>query len=244
MLDIVRSLLGALRATVRTHRALALENPWGTPRIDSELRKFGIKVSPTTVAKYRTQDANAIQGKSADLATCQTSFQGTLAMIADRATAAGIACRFHDNGDNTVTDLDTGLMWLKLVGLDGVPRQTSSTPTTNGTGGRPSGWRRDQRPEHALRPCSRSPAPRPTVTGGCRRSSSRWRSWIPTRLTADAGERASIRSSGRRLPGLLGGHDLRHPRVGRVVRGSCSGGDRVADDRATDHEGSDPLPRR
>src|SRR5215813_12867808 len=144
MLDIVRSLLGALRATVRTHRALALENLalrhqltvlqrrtqgrtrltpadrllwvwlarswrewrqglilvkpetvvrwshqrfrtywarksrrrsgrpaidpdiralirqisranplWGTPRIDSELRKLGIKVSPTTVAKYR-----------------------------------------------------------------------------------------------------------------------------------------------------------------------------------------------
>ena len=144
MLDIVRSLLGALRATVRTHRALALENLalrhqltvlqrrtqgrtrltpadrllwvwlarswrewrqglilvrpetvvrwsrqrfrtywarksrrrsgrpaidpdiralirkisranplWGTPRIDSELRKLGINVSPTTVAKYR-----------------------------------------------------------------------------------------------------------------------------------------------------------------------------------------------
>ena len=144
MLDIVRSLLGALRATMRTHRALALENLalrhqltvlqrrtpgrtrltpadrllwgwrarswrewrqglilvkpetvvrwshqrfrtywarksrrrsgrpaidpdiralirkisranplWGTPRIDSELRKLGIKVSPTTVAKYR-----------------------------------------------------------------------------------------------------------------------------------------------------------------------------------------------
>ena len=29
-------------------------NPlWGMPRIDSELRKLGIKVSPTTVANYR-----------------------------------------------------------------------------------------------------------------------------------------------------------------------------------------------
>jgi len=70
----------------------------------------------------RTEDANAIQGKSADLATCQTKFQDTLALIAERATSAGIACRFHDNGDNTVTDLDTGLMWLKLADLDGVPQ--------------------------------------------------------------------------------------------------------------------------
>src|SRR5262249_49873117 len=35
-------------------RKLSRANPlWGTPRIDSELRKLGIKVSPTTVAKYR-----------------------------------------------------------------------------------------------------------------------------------------------------------------------------------------------
>jgi hypothetical protein len=68
----------------------------------------------------RAEDANAVKGRSADLAQCQTRFQHTLAMIADKATAAGIVCRFHDNGDNTVTDFDTGLMWLKLVGLDGV----------------------------------------------------------------------------------------------------------------------------
>ena len=70
----------------------------------------------------RAEDANAIQGNPADLARCHTKFHDTLAMIADRATAEGTACRFHDNGDNTVTDLDTGLMWLKLVGLDGVPQ--------------------------------------------------------------------------------------------------------------------------
>jgi hypothetical protein len=68
----------------------------------------------------RAEDAKAVEGRSADLAKCQTRFKDTLAMIADRATAAGIACRFHDNGDNTVTDFDTGRMWLKLVGLDGV----------------------------------------------------------------------------------------------------------------------------
>jgi transposase InsO family protein len=35
-------------------RKLSRANPlWGTPRIDSELRKLGINVSPTTVAKYR-----------------------------------------------------------------------------------------------------------------------------------------------------------------------------------------------
>jgi Protein of unknown function (DUF1566) len=59
----------------------------------------------------RTEDAKAFEGRLADPVKCQTKFQDALASIRGKATAAAIACRYRDNGDSTVTDLDTGLMW-------------------------------------------------------------------------------------------------------------------------------------
>ena len=70
----------------------------------------------------RTEGAKQLLGATADLAKCQTKFQIKLTTIDEKASTAGVPCRYGDNGDNTVTDYDTGLMWVKLTGLDGVPQ--------------------------------------------------------------------------------------------------------------------------
>ena len=68
-----------------------------------------------------TAQVKQLKGKPADLAKCQTTFQNALTKIDDKATKAGIACRYRDNGDGTVTDYDTGLMWeQKTVGFGGI----------------------------------------------------------------------------------------------------------------------------
>jgi hypothetical protein len=68
------------------------------------------------------EKAKAIQGTPADLAKCQTKFQDKLTTLQEKASTAAVPCRYADNGDNTVTDYDTGLMWVKFSGLDGVPQ--------------------------------------------------------------------------------------------------------------------------
>jgi hypothetical protein len=71
----------------------------------------------------RSEEGKTIKGGSGDAARCQVTFAKVVAKLRDQAAAAAIACRYADNGDNTVTDFDTGLMWVKLVALDGVPQQ-------------------------------------------------------------------------------------------------------------------------
>jgi hypothetical protein len=56
-------------------------------------------------------DVKRLKGKPTDLAKCQTTFEAKLAKITDKAAKAAIACRYGANGDGTVTDYDTGLMW-------------------------------------------------------------------------------------------------------------------------------------
>lgn len=63
-----------------------------------------------------TEQVKQLKGKPADLAKCQTKFQEKLAKIAAKSATAAIACRFKDNGDGSVTDYDTGLMWEKKTG--------------------------------------------------------------------------------------------------------------------------------
>jgi hypothetical protein len=58
-----------------------------------------------------TANGKVLQGKSADLAACQTEFNATLTKIDAKATSAAIACRYGVNGDGTATDYDTGLVW-------------------------------------------------------------------------------------------------------------------------------------
>src|SRR5262249_52809467 len=68
----------------------------------------------------RQEEAKVIQGSSADPAKCQATFDRKAEMLRAEAAAAAVPCRYRDNGDNTVTDVDTGLMWVKQVALDGV----------------------------------------------------------------------------------------------------------------------------
>lgn len=69
----------------------------------------------------RTEDIKAVQGKPFDLEKCETKFQRSFVTINIAASHAGIDCRYRDNGDNTVTDTETGLMWVKLGSFDGFP---------------------------------------------------------------------------------------------------------------------------
>jgi Protein of unknown function (DUF1566) len=60
-----------------------------------------------------TEDAKALQGKPANLGKCGTKFQEKIAKLDEKASDAGIGCRYRDNGDGTVSDYDTGLQWEK-----------------------------------------------------------------------------------------------------------------------------------
>src|SRR5512144_260037 len=70
-------------------------------------------------ACQRNAEAKLVQGRGADRAACQARFATALDQIRAQAAASAIPCRYRDNGDNTVTDFDTGLMWAKLSALDG-----------------------------------------------------------------------------------------------------------------------------
>jgi hypothetical protein len=50
---------------------------------------------------------------------CQAKFAETLAKIDSKATQAKIACRYADNGEQTLTDYDTGLQWELKSGAPG-----------------------------------------------------------------------------------------------------------------------------
>ena len=65
------------------------------------------------------EKAKLLLSKPADLAKCSTKFQEKLAKLSDKASDAGIGCRYGDNGDGTVTDYDTGLQWEKKVSPGG-----------------------------------------------------------------------------------------------------------------------------
>jgi hypothetical protein len=82
--------------------------------------------------------AKVLGGKPDASAACQTKFSGAL-------TKAG-TCRYLDNGDQTVSDLDTGLQWEKKDNADGIVNSSNphdvdnslytwsdSPPAANGT---------------------------------------------------------------------------------------------------------------
>lgn len=50
---------------------------------------------------------------------CRTAFSAQLAAADAAAERKGASCRFLDNGDGTVSDLDTGLQWEKKVAGSG-----------------------------------------------------------------------------------------------------------------------------
>ena len=68
----------------------------------------------------KKNSAKEIGGKPDKSAKCQTKFQTALTKADQIGIAAGtVACRFVDNGDGTVNDLNTGLQWEKKTGTVG-----------------------------------------------------------------------------------------------------------------------------
>jgi hypothetical protein len=57
--------------------------------------------------------AKAVTGATVDASACESKFDAAMAKV-------GAACRYLDNGDGTVTDLDTGLMWQKTDDAGGL----------------------------------------------------------------------------------------------------------------------------
>ncbi len=81
----------------------------------SKLRADGVLGS--CLAKNR---ANTLAGKPDQSAKCQANFTKALAKADKAATKARTSCRLVDNGDGTVSDLNTYLMWEKTTGTVGV----------------------------------------------------------------------------------------------------------------------------
>lgn len=72
----------------------------------------------------KQNSANILLGKPDGSATCWTNFNAALMKADATAAKSGASCRYVDNGtdangDDTVSDLNTGLMWEKQTGTVG-----------------------------------------------------------------------------------------------------------------------------
>jgi hypothetical protein len=63
--------------------------------------------------------ANILKGAPDNSAACQEGLTKALVIIDAAAAKAGTACRDVSNGDGTVSDLNTGLMWEQTTGTRG-----------------------------------------------------------------------------------------------------------------------------
>jgi len=64
----------------------------------------------------QVNSANMLFGVPDGSATCWATFNAALAKADATAAKSGTACRYVDNGDGTVSDLNTGLMWEQTTG--------------------------------------------------------------------------------------------------------------------------------
>lgn len=64
------------------------------------------------LAKERAKE---LKGKAFDTGMCEDKFDAAIAKADARAAEKGVECRFVDNGDETVSDLDNLTMWEKKV---------------------------------------------------------------------------------------------------------------------------------
>lgn len=83
--------------------------PPPTPQQKCQQAKF--KAQGDLQACLKRNAADLIVGRSDKSAECQAKFAAALQEADNKATAAGTACRYVDNGDGTVSDLNTGLVW-------------------------------------------------------------------------------------------------------------------------------------
>ena len=67
----------------------------------------------------RAEEAKRLRGKPSDPMQCQTKLQKKLEKLDEKAIDRAIACRYGDNGDQTVTDYDTGSCGRRRTGSSG-----------------------------------------------------------------------------------------------------------------------------
>lgn len=75
-------------------------------------------------------NSKALEGKSADVAACQATFDEKLAKFTAQASEANVPCRYGINRDGTATDFDTGLQWEQKT-LDSTEHDTDNTYSWN-----------------------------------------------------------------------------------------------------------------
>ena len=78
--------------------------------------------------------AEKLKGKSFDAQMCEDKFDKAIDKADKKAAKKGAACRFVDNGDETVSDLDNLTMWEKKTD-DGSVHDKDKTYTWNTTFG-------------------------------------------------------------------------------------------------------------
>lgn len=83
----------------------------GTP--EQKCQQAKLKAQGKLKSCLAKNAAGVVVGKLDEAAECQTKFTTALAKADTKASDAGASCRYMDNGDGTVSDLNTGLVWEK-----------------------------------------------------------------------------------------------------------------------------------
>jgi Protein of unknown function (DUF1566) len=100
------SLLGAA--------AVMLLVPIASATLTHKCQEMKLKAQGRLALCLKRNSAKVLGGRADAAADCQAKFQAALKRAEDMAVAmGGTACRYVDNGDGTVSDLNTGLTWEK-----------------------------------------------------------------------------------------------------------------------------------
>lgn len=78
-----------------------------------------LKANGVLEACLATNRANVLAGEADKSAACETNFTKALEKADKAATKAKTSCRYVNNADGTVSDLDTALMWEQTTGTIG-----------------------------------------------------------------------------------------------------------------------------
>jgi len=81
----------------------------------------------------KQNSADILAGRPDASAKCQKDFTKALALADAAAARAGTSCRYLDNGDGTVSDLNTGLMWEEKTGTAGGSPDATDVHNVNNT---------------------------------------------------------------------------------------------------------------
>lgn len=119
--------------------ALAWVNPtWAVGTPEQKCQAAKLKALGAVRLCLQKQKANVILGKDDASAACRDKFSIAKTKADAKATAAGTSCRYIDNGDSTVTDLNTGLIWEMKNDAGGI-HDKDNTYTWSTSGSTPNG---------------------------------------------------------------------------------------------------------